>query len=602
MLVGMSLSKNEHGVWHVKKKVPKKLEEAAAQVLGNGKPRQSWLKRTLRTKDRREAKRLAPPILMEFNRILADAEALLVEHPVRTTLDRREIGRIAEFFYASELAGDDEARREGGNEALFQDIARQLSAAGVEFETPFRIGPTPEFGLSDREMQKTSETIETVLPAAQQALARGDLSMVRWEVDELLQLFRINLDRTSPAYRELGTEVLKSFVRALLAVQRRHAGEPVDTPHVPKPVGATATGSESNRLSAAFAGWQRELARPSGTIAEHERAVRLFIELHGDVPVASIKRSHAHQFREALRALPRHRPGTLRSMKLPELAEWGTKHSGAAKNAAGTINKQIGAMQTVLNWAHDKGGMITDDEPWANPFSRMRLGAEASTREPFTPEELKAIFNAPVFTETARPRGGKGAAAFWLPLLALFTGARRAELAALAADNIQMESNSVSVLVITEDRPRGKRLKTRTSQRVVPIHAELVRLGFLDFVQRIRTVEGGGAWLFPMVAPDKRGAAKGWSKWFGRYIGDRGVTSPDKVFHSFRHNFKDALRAGRVGEDVIDALAGHSTQGSVSRSYGAKEMLRRFGIEVLTDAIARGKFNVHLSNVRLDQG
>ena len=85
--------------------------------LGNGKKRQPWLQRSLRTKDKHEAKRLAPPVLMEFDSVLADAEALTAERPLRTTLDRREIERIADFFYAHELAADEETRREGGSEA-----------------------------------------------------------------------------------------------------------------------------------------------------------------------------------------------------------------------------------------------------------------------------------------------------------------------------------------------------------------------------------------------------------------------------------------------------------------------------------------------------
>jgi hypothetical protein len=154
MRVGMSLFQNEHSVWCVRKKVPKALEQAVATVLGNGKKRQPWLQRSLRTKDKQEAKRLAPPVLMEFDRVLADAEASTAERPLRTTLDRREINRIADFFYAHELAADEEERREGGSEALFQSVAKQLSDAGVHFDTPYSIGSVPEFGLSDREMDK----------------------------------------------------------------------------------------------------------------------------------------------------------------------------------------------------------------------------------------------------------------------------------------------------------------------------------------------------------------------------------------------------------------------------------------------------------------
>jgi hypothetical protein len=64
---------------------------------------------------------------MKFDRILAQAEALLVELPLRTNLDKREIERIAGYFYAYELAADDEERLDGrDDEAFFQDVARQL--------------------------------------------------------------------------------------------------------------------------------------------------------------------------------------------------------------------------------------------------------------------------------------------------------------------------------------------------------------------------------------------------------------------------------------------------------------------------------------------
>jgi hypothetical protein len=227
--VSMSIIRNEYGVYHVRKKVPEKLEQATATVTGSSNDRVSWLKRSLRTKDKQKAKRLAPPILMEFDRILAEAEALVAERPLRTSLDRREIDRIADFFYADLLAGDEERRLHGDSEALFQDIARQLEEAGINHNSPYSVGPVPEFGLSAREMDKTNQTIEIVLPAAQQALATGNISTFTWEIDELLKLFRINLDRNSASYRELAAEVLKRYVKGLQAIERRQKGEIVDT-------------------------------------------------------------------------------------------------------------------------------------------------------------------------------------------------------------------------------------------------------------------------------------------------------------------------------------------------------------------------------------
>jgi hypothetical protein len=77
----------------------------------------------------------------------------------------------------------------------------------------------------------------------------------------------------------------------------------------------------------------------------------------------------------------------------------------------------------VLNWSR-KNGLIPDEVPWSDPVSGMRLTETKSNRQPWEPEELKLLFASPVYVREERPIGGKGEAAFWLPLLALFTGAR----------------------------------------------------------------------------------------------------------------------------------------------------------------------------------
>jgi integrase len=459
MRVGMSLFQNEHSVWCVRKKVPKALEQAVATVLGNGKKRQPWLQRSLRTKDKREAKRLAPPVLMEFDRILADAEASTAERPLRTTLDRREINRIADFFYAHELAADEEERREGGSEALFQSVAKQLSDAGVHFDTPYSIGSVPEFGLSDREMDKINQSIEIVLPAAQQWLARGDISKMRWEIDELLKLFRINLDPSSSAYRELGIEILKRFVKAQQAIERRQKGEVVETPELIE--SSEVVSPLSGSLRAAHEGWKKSRNPSPTTLREFTYAIDRFVELHGDMPVAKITRRHVLHFREALQDVPIRRSGKLRNAPLPELVEWSKHHPRAPRVSNATVNKLLGGMQAVALWARDNG-LIADDAPWADPFANMRLSEDPSTREPWQLEELRLLFTSAVFTEGARPTAGRGEAAFWLPLLGLFTGARLGELAPLtAADVTTEEPSQVTMITIREDPEQWSAVEDR---------------------------------------------------------------------------------------------------------------------------------------------
>jgi integrase len=122
---------------------------------------------------------------------------------------------------------------------------------------------------------------------------------------------------------------------------------------------------------------------------------------------------------------------------------------------------------------------------------------------------------------------------------------------------------------------------------VVPVHPELVKLGFLDLVEDRRNASGKSAPLVPLLRPGPRGGyAEGWSKWFGRYIRGIGIGNPARVFHSFRHTFKDALRSAGASEDLHDALTGHSG-GGVGRAYGAKEMARWFGLTRLAEAVGK---------------
>ena len=220
---------------------------------------------------------------------------------------------------------------------------------------------------------------------------------------------------------------------------------------------------------------------------------------------------------------------------------------------------------------------------------RCGLPEDAPERDAFNIAELNTLFASPVFTKGERPKPGRGEAAFWMPLLALFTGARRGELAALTVKDVR-EVDGVFAFTFVEEKAVGKTLKTRASARTVPVHPQLIKLGWLKYVEAARRARGDRAWIFPTIAPSQPGALSAWTKWFNRLLRSLGVEDRRKVFHSFRHSFKDALRAARVPEDLNDALTGHSIA-SVGRGYGAKDILRRFGMPALNDAITRMTYN-----------
>jgi integrase len=581
----MGLHKDRHGTYYARHKVPLRLQAAVAQVLGNGKSKQVWLKRSLGTKKLSEANVRGKPVQIEFDRIIAEAEGLLKQRPVRSGLSDIEIKRIADYFYANELAADEEVREDTrGSDPLYASIHRQLAEASVDTDAAF--DPTaltlePGQGLSPRMMAKIENDNSVVLAAAQRALARGDVSFIRYELNALLEVFQINLDPSSPSYRKLARAVTEAQVKACKAVLARHKGEPVATPPLLQPSDESAV--TSGTLRDALLGWQKERNPSPGVMAEYERAIRLFGELHGDLPVVHIKRTHARSFREALQDVPRQRAASLGNAALPDLAEWGRQHPSAQKISAPTVNKLLGGVQTICLWASKKGGLVPDEIPWADPFARMRLPEDPPERDAFTIGDLNCLFASRIFTRGERPLPGRGEAAYWLPLLGLYTGARRGELAALRAKDIQ-KVDGVFAFTFVEDKVAGKSLKTRTSARTVPVHPQLTRLGWLSYVNKVRRECDENAWLLPKVAPGVPGAIKAWTKWFNRHLRAIGISDKRKVFHSFRHTFKDALRTARVQEDLNDALTGHSNA-TVGRRYGAKEIVRRFGMDALREAV-----------------
>lgn len=570
MAVLMGVLKNRYGVYVARRKVPESLQVAVAIETGSARPKQAWLQQSLATKDHREANLKAKPVLMLFDRILAKAEAATLPKPLQAALDDSVIERIAAHHYAAMLSVDESLRTEGLEG--FPDLAAQFS-------------DPKGAGFNDRGMSVIDETISSDLAGSEKALARGDVSYVRGEVEELLGLFRINLNRKTHSYRKLGMAVLREQVRAFKALSARHKGDIVETPKLLTP-GEDNLAAKGETLTAALKGWEKARSPAPNTLREFRHAIDRFIELHGDMPVQSIGRQHVRQFREALQDIPKRRAGPLRGMALPKLVEWSREHPAALRVSATTVNKLLGGVQAVAVWARDNG-LIPDEVPWADPFSNMRLDAPDPEREPWEIPELNLLFASPVFAEGDRPKAGKGEAAYWLPLMGLFSGARLSELAALTvADVIEDPSTSIWFISITEDLENDKRLKTTSSRRIVPVHPELMTLGFLSFVKERQRKDGPTARLFPLLwKANGASDAAAWSKWFGRYIRSIGITDKARVFHSFRHSFKDALRAGGVSEDINDALTGHAGNGGVGRTYGAKEMLRRFGMTRLAEAL-----------------
>jgi integrase len=169
-------------------------------------------------------------------------------------------------------------------------------------------------------------------------------------------------------------------------------------------------------------------------------------------------------------------------------------------------------------------------------------------------------------------------ARFWLPLLGLFTGARLNELCQLAVEDVKQEDGIIFLHITNEGE--DQRVKTASGRRRIPLHSELLDLGFMVFVQDRRTE--GSTQLFPELPKGKDGYfSGGFSKSFSRYLERIGIKTKKTSFHSLRHTFEDACRAATINGEIMDALQGHAEGGQRDR-YGSG-----YPIGILNDALQR---------------
>jgi len=256
--------------------------------------------------------------------------------------------------------------------------------------------------------------------------------------------------------------------------------------------------------------------------------------------------------------------------------------------------KYVRVLSVLFNFAVSQAWIETN--PAAGIVTRERKNAKVA-RPPFSEDALNGIFSNRVYTVGDRPETGGGEASFWLPLLGLYTGARIEELAQLAPSDIYEEvyrdeqgiERRCWVLRIT-GKGDGQEVKNFGSERRIPIHAELLKRGFAEYA----TSHMGQRRIFPKLKLDRYGRESPyWSMWWLRHIrAECGVTHPKMVFHSFRHNFKDACRECGIANGVADALQGHS-EGTAAGNYGGEY----YPLRPLVEAIEK----YHVAGLKLPE-
>ncbi|WP_296651692.1 site-specific integrase [Paraburkholderia sp.] len=409
-------------------------------------------------------------------------------------------------------------------------------------------------GITPAEWEEMGKTLEAERTTLQRAVALGDVESPLVDIELMLEGYGYQLDVPPEERRRLGYEFLIAQQQVNDILLRRQRGELVPSPQIgPRLRPAREVSADP---SAAPFGWEALLTHWQ---SDRKRAPQTEFE--------------AKQFLGAFQAFLKGRlPHEARKA---DVTEWLRFERDSRNNGSRTLEKK-GTLVGAIFSASVKDELLPNNPFAGYDYARLaaKIGVESAHRRlPFELDDLRRIFGPDGLVAVTKVSGGGGYyARVWLPLLALFTGARLDELGCLTP---------ADVLVTGCPRICIRQAKNPSSVREVPLHPKLIELGWLDYVESIR--KAGHATLWPHMASKSTKAADSevLGRWFNRWLHDTLKLPASKVFHSFRHTFKDLCRNALIPRDVHQALTGHAKQ-TVGDTYGTG-----FSVETKASEIAR---------------
>ena len=313
--------------------------------------------------------------------------------------------------------------------------------------------------------------------------------------------------------------------------------------------------------------------RDKKTLMESRHTLGLFRGIVGNKVVSELNADHCRTFFDAVAHWPRH------ATKRQEFAGLGiretiakAKSMGEPPPAAATLEKHRQRLSTFLNWA--RRNKLIADNPLHGLVRQKKDVTQDDTGRPFTQDELNAIFEPSAFATWSKGSAHR----YWVPILALYSGARVTELSQLYVADIEVVQGIPGFHI--NKRFPGQKLKNTGSRRFVPLAQPVLDCGFLAFVEALKAK--GQMRLFPELPNnDGLGYGRQMSKQFGAYIKKRGIAEEGMGMHAFRHTLATRLVAAKVSKDVIARITGHMREGDVLTRFYIDEPTLMERVEAL---------------------
>jgi len=318
------------------------------------------------------------------------------------------------------------------------------------------------------------------------------------------------------------------------------------------------------------------------TLKQHIQLAKLFERFLGHGNPTRVGQQHLAQFRDVLLKFPKNYGKSprdhvisvsdilARAEKLPK-AEVGLTKA--------TINRHMNNMANIAGMCQAYG------YSWEsyNGISKLRArssGDSENERPSFTTGDLEALFSLPIWTGAATGSidGNPGGeifhdARYWVPLIGAYQGARREEICGFRLDEIIDLEGIWGFKFIPSE---GRRFKSKAAKRHIPIHPELIRLGFLEYADALH--KAGHALLFPELRAVAEATPMGdvfnddWQKM--KELALPQAKAEGKVFHSFRHWCNNEMKQEGVGSEIRKDILGHVNKDVNEGTYSQVARLR----------------------------
>lgn len=229
-----------------------------------------------------------------------------------------------------------------------------------------------------------------------------------------------------------------------------------------------------------------------------------------------------------------------------------------------TINKHLGRVHQVFEWGNENGYVANN----LTKNLRYKIKKDKQKdKDHFTDEDLNLIFHqTDIFSSKLLQQIRYKPSRIFVPLIVLYSAGRNDEICQLYLDDIK-QIDGVWCIDINDEL--DKKVKADSTSRIVPIHNDLIELGFLKYVEYQRT--NNEQRLFPELKKGKNGYSTNFTSWFS---GFKIKNFPDwgkkKTFYSFKHTFIDQLKQKTVPLHFINAVAGHKSENIDDDLYGGE--------------------------------